>query len=234
MSVSAWCLHSDSAVATTSSRQLGRSLEIAVGPHPLPEHEADVLGVIHDRVREPPVQFLRERRLARAEPAVDPDDHLAQAIRFIPGLSCPALVRSPPGRGHRFRACRPLSRCLPGVSRCRRRHRLSGLRSSALSLAGLPSWGQAGCGLLSHGLTGAGKTSFGHELAAALRALGRPTMRASMDDFKHPWRHARKHGYDRVSGEGYYRNAYDFRSARDLLLGPAGPCWVRRGRAVRA
>jgi uridine kinase len=73
------------------------------------------------------------------------------------------------------------------------------------------------------GLTGAGKTSFGHELAAALRRLGRPTMRASLDDFKHPWRHAREHGYDRVSGEGYYRNAYDFVSARKLLLEPAGP-----------
>lgn len=73
------------------------------------------------------------------------------------------------------------------------------------------------------GRTAAGKTSFGHELAAALRAEGRPTLRASLDDFKHPWRHAREHGYDRVSGEGYYRNAYDFRSARDLLLGPAGP-----------
>ena len=73
------------------------------------------------------------------------------------------------------------------------------------------------------GLTGAGKTSFGHELAAALRDLGRATMRASMDDFKYPWRHAREHGYDRVSGEGYYRNAYDFGSARDLLLRPAGP-----------
>ena len=73
------------------------------------------------------------------------------------------------------------------------------------------------------GLTGAGKTSFGHELAAALRALDRPTMRASLDDFKYPWRHAREHGYDRVSGEGYYRNAYDFGSARDLLLSPAGP-----------
>jgi hypothetical protein len=34
------------------------------------------------------------------------------------------------------------------------------------------------------GRTGAGKTSFGHELAAALRARGRPTMRASLDDFK--------------------------------------------------
>ena len=73
------------------------------------------------------------------------------------------------------------------------------------------------------GRTGAGKTSFGHELAAMLREHGRPTLRASFDDFKHPWRHAREHGYDRVSGEGYYRNAYDFRSARDLLLGPAGP-----------
>jgi uridine kinase len=73
------------------------------------------------------------------------------------------------------------------------------------------------------GLTGAGKTSFGHELAAALRTAGRATMRASMDDFKHPWPDALEHGYDRVSGEGYYRNAYDFGSARDLLLGPAGP-----------
>jgi uridine kinase len=73
------------------------------------------------------------------------------------------------------------------------------------------------------GLTGAGKTSFGHELAAALRGLGRATMRASMDDFKYPWRHAREHGYDRISGEGYYRNAYDFGSARNLLLSPAGP-----------
>jgi len=73
------------------------------------------------------------------------------------------------------------------------------------------------------GRTGAGKTSLGHELAAALRKLGRSTLRASLDDFKHPWRDARERGYDRVTGEGYYRNAYDFRSAVDLLLVPAGP-----------
>ncbi len=72
------------------------------------------------------------------------------------------------------------------------------------------------------GRTCAGKTSFGHELAAALRGLRRPTLRASLDDFKNPWREARELGYDRLTGEGYYRNAYDFRSARDLLLGPAG------------
>jgi uridine kinase len=73
------------------------------------------------------------------------------------------------------------------------------------------------------GLTAAGKTSFGHEVAAAIRRLGRPTLRASLDDFKNPWREAQELGYDRVSGAGYYRNAYDFRSARELLLRPAGP-----------
>ena len=73
------------------------------------------------------------------------------------------------------------------------------------------------------GRTGAGKSSFGHELATAVRQLGRSTLRASLDDFKHPWRDARERGYDRVTGEGYYRNAYDFRSAVDLLLVPAGP-----------
>jgi uridine kinase len=71
------------------------------------------------------------------------------------------------------------------------------------------------------GYTAAGKTSFGHELAAALRRLGRPTLRASLDDFKNPWSEA--HLYDRLSGEGYYRNAWDFRSIRELLLEPAGP-----------
>jgi uridine kinase len=72
------------------------------------------------------------------------------------------------------------------------------------------------------GLTCAGKTSFGHELAAALRNIGRPTARASLDDFKNTWREARELGYDRLTGAGYYRNAYDFRSAADLLLAPAG------------
>ena len=72
------------------------------------------------------------------------------------------------------------------------------------------------------GFTAAGKTSFGHELASAVRALGRPTLRASLDDFKKPWRDSIEKGYDRTSGEGYYRNAPDFESARELLLRPAG------------
>lgn len=73
------------------------------------------------------------------------------------------------------------------------------------------------------GYTASGKTSFGHELAAAVRGLGRPTVRASLDDFKHPWLDAREKGYDRMSGEGYFRNAPDFESARTLLLDPLGP-----------
>jgi uridine kinase len=72
------------------------------------------------------------------------------------------------------------------------------------------------------GYSAAGKTSFGHELAAAVRSLGRPTLRASLDDFKHPWRHARENGYDRLSGAGFYSNAYDHAAVRDLLLLPAG------------
>jgi uridine kinase len=73
------------------------------------------------------------------------------------------------------------------------------------------------------GLTGAGKTTFADELATAIRARGRSTLRASLDDFKHPWRHSREHGYDRETGEGYYRNPHDFASAQTLLLEPAGP-----------
>jgi uridine kinase len=73
------------------------------------------------------------------------------------------------------------------------------------------------------GYTAAGKTSFGHELAAGIRRLGRCTLRASLDDFKKPWRDAVEKGYDRTSGDGYYRNAPDFESARNLLLRPAGP-----------
>src|SRR5688572_24228791 len=68
------------------------------------------------------------------------------------------------------------------------------------------------------GYTASGKTSFGHELAAAIRKRGRSTLRASLDDFKKPWSDAREKRYDRLSGEGYYRNAPDFDRARTLLL----------------
>jgi uridine kinase len=71
------------------------------------------------------------------------------------------------------------------------------------------------------GLTGAGKTSFGHELAKRIAEAGRPVLRATLDDFKRPWRE--RHLYDRESGEGYYRNAFDYAAVTRLLLEPSGP-----------
>jgi uridine kinase len=71
------------------------------------------------------------------------------------------------------------------------------------------------------GLTAAGKTSFGHELAAYVSRAGRPVLRASLDDFKRPWRE--RHLYDRETGPGYYRNAFDYDAVARLLLEPAGP-----------
>ncbi|MGW0641657.1 uridine kinase [Streptomyces badius] len=68
------------------------------------------------------------------------------------------------------------------------------------------------------GFTAAGKTSFGHELAARIAESGRPALRATLDDFKNPWKD--RHLYDRESGEGYYRNAYDYDAAKRLLLDP--------------
>ncbi|WP_257002232.1 uridine kinase [Streptomyces sp. WZ.A104] len=68
------------------------------------------------------------------------------------------------------------------------------------------------------GFTAAGKTSFGHELGAEIAKSGRPVLRATLDDFKNPWKD--RHLYDRESGEGYYRNAYDYATAKRLLLDP--------------
>jgi uridine kinase len=74
------------------------------------------------------------------------------------------------------------------------------------------------------GRTAAGKTTLGHELARCLADAGRVVLRASLDDFKRPW--AEAHRYDRVSGEGYYRNAFDLDAIRDLLLAPARPSGI--------
>lgn len=69
------------------------------------------------------------------------------------------------------------------------------------------------------GLTAAGKTTFADELAQWVSRAGRPVLRASLDDFKRPWRD--RHLYDRESGEGYYRNAFDYEAVGGLLLRPA-------------
>lgn len=71
------------------------------------------------------------------------------------------------------------------------------------------------------GFSASGKTSLGDELAALIGARGRPVVRASIDHFKRPW--SERHLYDRESGEGYYRNAYDYDLIRTALLEPLGP-----------
>lgn len=71
------------------------------------------------------------------------------------------------------------------------------------------------------GLTASGKTSLGHEIASGLSRCGRPVLRASLDDFKRPW--SERHRYDRLSGEGYYRNAFDPDAMCSLLLDPSAP-----------
>ena len=68
------------------------------------------------------------------------------------------------------------------------------------------------------GRTGSGKTTFGHELAQVLAAQGLTVLRASLDDFKRPW--ADRHLYDRESGEGYFRNAFDYHALARLLFEP--------------
>ena len=68
------------------------------------------------------------------------------------------------------------------------------------------------------GRTAAGKTSFAHELGHALAGGGRTVLRACLDDFKRPWRD--RHLYDRETGEGYYRNAFDYEALKSLLLQP--------------
>lgn len=71
------------------------------------------------------------------------------------------------------------------------------------------------------GYSASGKTSLGDALEAALRPAGREVLRARLDDFKRPWRE--RHLYDRESGEGYYRNAYDNALIRADLLEPLSP-----------
>ena len=48
-----------------------------------------------------------------------------------------------------------------------------------------------------------------------------PSCAVSLDDFKRPWRES--HRYDRLSGEGYYRNVFDPEAVHRLLLDPAAP-----------
>lgn len=76
------------------------------------------------------------------------------------------------------------------------------------------------------GPSGVGKTTFADELAEAVRAAGRPAIRLDSDGFHHV--RAIRYRQGRASARGYYEDAYDFGSLRDLVLEPLGPGGSRR------
>lgn len=65
------------------------------------------------------------------------------------------------------------------------------------------------------GVDGAGKTTFADALAPL---IARPVVRASVDGFHHPARE--RHARGRESGEGFYRDSYDYEALRRDLLDP--------------
>jgi uridine kinase len=76
------------------------------------------------------------------------------------------------------------------------------------------------------GRGGAGKTVFAGELGAALTALGRPVVRASVDGFHRP--RAQRYRRGRTSPTGYWLDAFDYGRLAAVLLEPFG-----RGEPVR-
>ena len=113
------------------------------------------------------------------------------------------------------------SRFQPGSNLYRIRLRRNGTRWFRRSQSVSCRSGRDDSLLASTDSPASGKTSFGHELAAHISRAGRQVLRASLDDFKKPWRD--RHLYDRESGDGYYRNAFDYSAAQRLLLQPCQP-----------
>jgi uridine kinase len=68
------------------------------------------------------------------------------------------------------------------------------------------------------GTDGSGKTVFADELAATLRGLEVPAIRASVDDFHRPRQNRYMRG--KSSPEGFYYDSYDYDAFRRLLLEP--------------
>lgn len=71
------------------------------------------------------------------------------------------------------------------------------------------------------GVDGAGKTTLADELVTPVRALGRPVVRASVDDFHRP--RALRYRRGRDSAEGYFRDSFDYPVLEARLLAPLGP-----------
>ena len=71
------------------------------------------------------------------------------------------------------------------------------------------------------GVDGAGKTTLADALAPLVTAQGRPTIRASVDDFHHP--QAVRYARGRYSPDGFYLDSYDYAAFRESLLDPLSP-----------
>jgi uridine kinase len=71
------------------------------------------------------------------------------------------------------------------------------------------------------GVDGAGKTTLADALAPVVAAQGRPTIRASVDDFHHP--RTLRYARGRYSPDGFYLDSYDYDSFRTQLLDPLSP-----------
>ncbi|MCC5995732.1 MAG: hypothetical protein JJU18_05110 [Oceanicaulis sp.] len=77
------------------------------------------------------------------------------------------------------------------------------------------------CRVAVDGRTASGKTTLADELGAALRALGRPVIRTSVDRFHRP--RAERYRRGRFSAQGYLDDARDLQALQDMLLHPLGP-----------
>jgi uridine kinase len=80
------------------------------------------------------------------------------------------------------------------------------------------------------GVDGVGKTTFARELAAALRARGRPVVHVSADGFHHV--RAVRHRRGPASPEGFWLDSYDYPALIAAVLAPFGPGGDRRYRSA--
>ena len=71
------------------------------------------------------------------------------------------------------------------------------------------------------GVDGAGKTHFASKLGPLLAKSGRDVIRASVDGFHHPKEVRYRLG--RSSPEGFYRDSYDYKAFKEVLLNPLSP-----------
>jgi uridine kinase len=78
------------------------------------------------------------------------------------------------------------------------------------------------------GPDGSGKTTFAAELAAAVRLLGRPVVRVSLDDFHNV--RAVRYRQGRESPQGFWQDSYNYQRFRTDVLEPFAPGGSRRYR----